>query len=118
MNLATALRSFAHNLASTAHACLMIFRRHVPTISESLKYCEELGHKTSIGGGLNVAAALAVQAGEAEDRRAFRAADSIYDANAYKVEKADVDGLMIVTSIRQGMRSATKASRRHSPGTL
>ena len=88
-SFSAALPIFANNLASTA--CLLDDLPAARSYNlESLKYCEELGHKTSIGGGLNVAAALAVQAGEAErSARLFGAADSIYDANAYKVEKAD-----------------------------
>jgi hypothetical protein len=57
---------------------------------ESLKLCEELGEKISIGGTLGIFAALAVTAGETEKAaRLFGTMQAIYDAHGYKLDKSD-----------------------------
>ncbi len=90
-SISAAIPIFAHNLAS-AMCLLEDFRSAHLYNLESLKGCEELGHKTGFGGALSIFAALSVKAGEVEKAaRLFGAVKSIYDVNGYKLEKADQD---------------------------
>ncbi len=90
-SISAAIPIFAHNLAS-AMCLLEDFRSAHLYNLESLKGCEELGHKTGFGGALSIFAALSVKAGEVEKAaRLFGAVKSIYDVNGYELEKADLD---------------------------
>lgn len=87
--ISAALPIFTHNMASIA--CLL---NDLPSAYqynlESLKYGEELGHKTSMGGALSVFGALAVQDGMAKRAaKLFGAVQDIFETNAYNQENAD-----------------------------
>jgi len=88
-SISAALPIFTHNLASIA--CLL---NDLPAAYqynlESLKYGEELGHKTSMGSALSVFGALAMQDGKAgRAAKLFGAVQAIFEANAYNQENAD-----------------------------
>jgi len=80
---------YTFNLASVA--CLLEdYQSALLNALESLQVSEELGDKISMGDALNIFGALAVAAGEMEKAaRLWAAAQAIYKATGFKLEKVD-----------------------------
>ncbi len=90
-SLSIAIPTYTGNLASVT--CLLEdYQAAHSYCLESLKISEELGDKKGIGGALDRLAALAVKDGKMEKAAyLWGAAQSIFEAIGYKIEKVDQD---------------------------